>query len=76
MNAEHPQGQPSKTLHHIEVFWLSVDPIQKANKFSKASVLIHVDMTDEEWAECSLVVVKIEIMITSSDIFLPFNKAK
>lgn len=44
--------------------------------FSKASVLIHIDMTHEELLGCHLVVVKTAITITSSDIFLMFNKTK
>ena len=42
--------------------------------FSKAAVLIHLDMTGEEWLGCHLVLVKIANMITSSDITLNFNK--
>lgn len=42
--------------------------------FSKTSVLIPTDMTDEELLGCYLVVVKFEIMITSFDITLSFNK--
>lgn len=41
--------------------------------FSKVSVLIHIDMTDEELLGCYLVVVKFEIMITSFDITLNFR---
>lgn len=42
--------------------------------FSKTSVLIHIDMTDEELLGCYLVVVKFEIMVISFDIILRFNK--
>lgn len=37
-------------------------------------MLIHIDMTQEELLGCYLVVVKFEIMITSSDNTLNLNK--
>lgn len=44
--------------------------------FSKASVLVHIDMTHEELLGCHLVVAKTAVTITSSNIFLMFNETK